>query len=251
MKHTLWLGVWALAESLGACAGATPVLSEPPRVVSQPYYESVLVDWAVAYREQLAGPLPFDLTTATHAEGLRTVEDGEAALLVTSGEPPQGWFATPLEMQAMAVIVHPDNPVRDLELDELQDLFTGRSSSWERVGGRDVPVQPVLPLPGEPLGDAFLARVLAGSRPWPGTLLAPTAEEAVEAVAEEEGAVGMIPLAAVTSQVRVIRIGGVLPGESTVRDGSYPLTVQLFATAPEEPSPPLRDFLVWIQSRAS
>ncbi|HKY84071.1 MAG TPA: substrate-binding domain-containing protein [Anaerolineales bacterium] len=249
MKPAVRMGILALTASLGACTGAAPVLSEPPRIVSQPYYEPVLVDWALAYREQLAGPLPFDLTTDTQAEALRAVEEGEAALLITSGEPPDKWFATPLEQEAMAVIVHPDNPVRDLELDELQDLFTGRSSSWESVGGRDVPVQPVLPLPGEPIGDAFRARVLAGVRPWPGTLLAPNAAEALKAVVEEKGALGLIPLAAVTPDVRVIRIGGILPGESTVGDGSYPLTVQLFATAPEEPGSPLRDFLVWIQSQ--
>jgi phosphate transport system substrate-binding protein len=245
MKQAMAL---ALAASLAACASPTPDFSEPPRLISQPYFEPVVVDWALAYRDRLGGPLPFDLATATHAEGLRAVEDGEASLLITSDEPPDGWFATPLA--AMAVVVHPDNPVRDLGLDELQDLFSGHASSWESAGGRDVPVQPVLPLPGEPLGDAFRTRVLGGVRSWPGTLLAPTAAAAVETVTEDKGAVGIIPLAAVTPDVRLVRIDGVLPGESTIRDGSYPLTVQLLATAPEEPASPLRDFLVWIQSQA-
>jgi hypothetical protein len=61
----------------------------------------------------------------------------------------------------------------------------------------------------------------------------------VEVVAEEEGALGIIPLASVTPEVRVVRIDGVL----------YPLTIELFAASPLEPTSPLRDFLVWIQSR--
>jgi len=250
MKRAVGLWSLALTASLAACAGTTPELAEPPRLVSQPYYETVLVDWAVAYAEQLDGPLPFDLATSTRAEGIHQVEDGEAALLVTSGEPPDGWFATPLGSLALAVIIHPDNPVRDLELDELLDLYTGRSSSWESVGGRDVPVQPILPLPGEPVGDAFRARVLTDARPWPGTLLAPTAAATLEVIMEDEGALGVVPLAAVTPEVRLLRIGGILPGDSTVSSGTYPLTVELFATAPLEPGPPLRDFLVWIQSRS-
>jgi len=250
MKRAVGLWVLPLTALAAACAGTTPAPAELPRLVSQPYYETVLVDWAVAYAEQLDGTLPFDLATSTRAEGIHQVEDGEAILLVTSGEPPDGWFATPLGPQAMAVIVHPDNPVRDLELDELHDLYTGHSSSWESVGGRNVPVQPILPLPGEPVGDAFRARLLAGARPWPGTLLAPTAAATLEVVMQEEGALGIVPLAAVTPEVRVVRIGGVLPGESTIRSGTYPLTVELFATAPDEPGPPLREFLVWIQSQA-
>jgi len=243
-------GPWALAltASLVACAGTTPSLAEPPRLVSQPYYETVVVDWALSYARDLETALPFDLATATRAEGIRQVEDGDATLLVTSGEPPEGWFATPLGRQALAVVVHPNNPVRDLDLDELQDLYTGRLSSWERVGGRDVAVQPILPLPGEPSGDAFRERILAGAPPWPGTLLAPTAAATLEVVQEVEGAVGVVPLAAVTADLRLVRLGGVLPGDSTVASGSYPLTVELFATAPVEPGPPLRDFLVWIQS---
>jgi len=245
------VGRWSLALTalLAACASTIPTPAGLPRLVSQPYYETVLVDWAVAYAEELDGALPFDLATSTRTEGIDQVEDGEAALLVTSGEPPDGWFATPLGPQAMAVIIHPDNPIRDLGLDELLDLYTGHSSSWEGVGGRDVPVQPILPLPGEPVGDAFRARVLADARPWPGTFLAPTAAAALEVVMENKGALGVVPLAAVTPEVRLLRIGGILPGDSTIGSGTYPLTVELFATAPEEPGPPLRDFLVWIQSQ--
>jgi hypothetical protein len=60
---------------------------------------------------------------------------------------------------------------------------------------------------------------------------------------------GIIPLASVTPEVRVVRIDGVLPGASSLESGAYPLTIELFAASPLEPTSPLRDFLVWIQSR--
>ena len=244
-------GLWTLlALALAACSGSTPTPTAPPRLVSQPFYEPVLVDWAVAYRETLSGPLPFDLDTRTRAEGLDRVEQGEADLLVTSGEPPAGWFATPLGRLGLAVVVHPDNPVRDLSLDELRDLFSGLSDSWDDVGGRQLAVQPVLPLPGEPIGEAFASMVLGEANPWPGALLAPTAAAMNQLVAEDPGAIGILPSDAVPETLRAVRIDGILPGESTIASGTYPLTVSLLATAPSEPSSPLRDFLVWIQSRA-
>jgi len=248
MKPSLG-GPWTLlALSLAACSGSTPTPSRLPRLVSQPFYEPVLVDWAVAYRETLSSPLPFDLDTRTRAEGLDRVEQGEADLLVTSGEPPAGWFATPLGRMGLAVVVHPDNPVRDLSLDELRDLFTGLSDSWEDVGGRQLAVQPVLPLPGEPIGVTFALQVLGDANPWPGALLAPTAAAMTQLVAEDHAAIGILPSAALSETLRAVRIEGILPGQSTIASGTYPLTLSLLATAPSEPVSPLRDFLVWIQS---
>ena len=234
---------------MAACTGSAPTATPPPRLVTQPFYEPVLVDWAVTYRDSLQDPLPFDLDTRTREEGLDRVEQGDAELLVTSGEPPAGWFATPLGPLGLAVVVHPDNPVRDLSLDELRDLFIGLSDSWDDVGGRQLPVQPVLPLPGEPIGVAFATLALGEAKPWPGTLLAPTAAAMAELVGDEPGAIGVLPLAAVPETLRTVRIGGTLPGASTIASGAYPLTVPLLATAPSEPGSPLREFLVWIQSQ--
>jgi hypothetical protein len=238
-----------LAASLTACAGSTPPSAPPPRLVTQPFYEPVVVAWAVAYRDMLDEALPFDVDTRNRQGGLDRVDQGEAGLLVTSGEPPEGWFATPLGQVALAVVVHPDNPVRDLSIEEARRLFSGLSDSWSDVGGRDLPVQPVLPLPGEPAGEVFSSLVLDGTEPWPGTLLAPTAAAMAQWVGEEPGAIGILPLAAVPESLRAVRIEGVLPGDSTVASGAYPLAANLVATAPAEPAGPLRDFLVWLQSR--
>lgn len=236
--------------SLAACSASPIAPTPPPRLVTQPFYEPVLVDWAVAYRDGQIGPLPFDLDTRTRGEGIDRVEQGEADVLVTSGDPPDGWFATPLGALGLAVVVHPDNPVRDLSIDELRDLFSGLSDTWDDVGGREQPVQPVLPLPDEPLGEAFSSLVLGETKPWPGTLLAPTAAAMVQVLAEDPGAIGLLPLGAVPETLRTVRIEGILPGDTTVASGAYPLRVSLLATAPAEPGSPLRDFLAWIQSHS-
>ena len=242
----------ALALLLGACASPSPSPQPPPpRVLSQPYYEPDLVAWALAYREGLGAVLPFDVESRTRALGLEAVGDGEAEVVITSGAPPEGWFATPLGRVALVVVVNPDNPVRDLGLDEVRSLFAGRTTSWTDVGGNDLPVQPVLPLPGEPASEHFLEAVLGTSRPWPGTLYAPSISAMLELVGKEKGAIGLLPLSAVTPAVRPVRLEGILPGEASVASGDYPLAVELLATSPKEPKSPVRDFLVWLQSRLS
>jgi hypothetical protein len=236
---------------LGVVWGCAPTPTAPPppgRLLSQPYDEPVLVAWGLGYADTLHGALPFDIESRTRAESVRLIDSNQADLLITSGDPPAGWFATPLGRRALAIIVHPDNPVRDLTSAEVGDLFSGKTPSWNAVGGDDLPVQPVLPLPDEPARDRFEQVVLGAARPWPGTLLAPTPDAAVETVRDDPGAIGVVPLEAATSDVRIIRLDGVLPGPATVANGRYPLTVDLIATSPDEPAGALRDFLVWIES---
>ena len=243
--------VVAACGVLAGCAAPTPAPATPPVLVTQPFYEPVLVDWASTYRRGLSGPLPFDLDTRTRTEGIGLVKQDEAQLLVTTGEPPQGWFATPLGNLGLAVVVHSQNPVRDLNTDELRDLFSGAADSWDDVGGPSLSVQPVLPLPGEPAGDAFASLVMGDRAPWPGTLLAPTTSAMAQMVADDPGAIGILPAAAVPQGLRIMPVEGVLPGGSTVASGAYPLSVPLLATAPTEPTGALRDFLIWIQSQAA
>jgi phosphate transport system substrate-binding protein len=248
MRRPAVLAALGLAAFLAGCSEAAPTPADFPRLSTQPYFEPIVVEWAAAYRQALGEPLPFDLDTRTRQESLGQVEAGESGLLITSGEPPRGWFATPLGPQGVAVVVHPDNPVRDLTIRELGDLFSGLAGEWGEVGGRSTPVQPVLPLPGEPFGDAFASMALAGEAPWPGTLLAPTTTAMAQVIAEDRGAVGILPLPAVPEGLRVVRVDGVLPGDTTIATGTYPLTVSLLATAPTEPEGALRDFLAWVQA---
>ncbi|HSR47112.1 MAG TPA: substrate-binding domain-containing protein [Anaerolineales bacterium] len=235
---------------LGACGSPSPTpQAPPPRIVTQPYYEPDLVAWALAYREAIASTLPFDVESMTSAIALQAVEDGEAEVVILSGTPPEDWFATPVGRVALAVIVNPDNPVRDLQIEELRSLFAGRTESWTEVGGRDLAVQPVLPLPGEPAGETFVATVIEPSRPWPGSLYAPSISAMLELVSEDKGAIGILPVSAVTEGVRPIRVDGLLPDGASLASGDYPLAIELIATAPQEPGSPVRDFIVWMQSQ--
>ena len=45
-----------------------------------------------------------------------------------------------LALGGLIVIVHPDNPVRALRLDQIAALFAGRTTSWAQLGGPDLPV---------------------------------------------------------------------------------------------------------------
>jgi phosphate transport system substrate-binding protein len=48
---------------------------------------------------------------------------------------------TPVAWDALVVIVHKDNPVNSMTLNQLRDLLKGRITNWKQVGGKDQPVE--------------------------------------------------------------------------------------------------------------
>ncbi|MEW6568105.1 MAG: substrate-binding domain-containing protein [Chloroflexota bacterium] len=234
--------------STGCSQPPEPTLPPPvPQVTVAPSLEGTVAAWIRAYREDVGVP-GFDLVPRPEEAGIEAMRRGEAALAISLLDPPDGWFATPLATEAIVVVVHPSNPVRDLSLDDLADLFTGRIADWSALGGETVPVQLLVPTPEDGLRQRFEAVVLDEASVWPGARIAPSPEAIVSLAQADRGAIGYLPLSQVVSGLRVLRLDGVDPEAASLAGGRYPLTFTIVATAPEEPTSAVRDWLVWLQA---
>jgi ABC-type phosphate transport system substrate-binding protein len=130
----------------------------------------------------------------------------------------------------------------------LTAIFHGDIESWAELDGEDLPIQPVIPLPGDEIREYFDIHVLEDSGFSPDAYLAPSPLAMIEMVAEDEGAIGIMPLTQVTDMVRIVRIDGILPQSSTVGDGRYPLRIEILALAPERPGGTTHEWLAWLQA---
>ncbi|HET7009203.1 MAG TPA: hypothetical protein VFI11_00385 [Anaerolineales bacterium] len=238
-----------LSFAAAACAPAQPTAIAPvPRLITPPYALPMVRQWAESYAAEIDTALPFDVEADTLESALDVVEESPGSVLIFSGTPPESWFVTPVASLPATFVVHPDNPVTDLRIRDLENLFTRRTADWSTLGGLSVGVQPVLPLPGEPVRDWFESIILRGSAPWPGTWLAPTPQSAYELVGSDPGAIGLILGSEAPETVRAVRIAGRLATVDPVGAG-YPFILDLLAFAPEGPRGGLRDFLVWLQEQ--
>ena len=224
----------------------TPTLTLA-QVVTTPALEGIVTVWCASYAEEL-GLSPIELEILPPDEALAVAESGEVELVITGVEPPPGWFAVPLKIEGIAVVVHPSNPLRVFSMEDLAAIFTGSVTSWQELGGADKQIQPVIPLPGDEVRIRFENLVLGSSPPSPATQLGPTPLAVSMIVAEDPGAIGYLPFSLVTEEVRSIRVDGVLPGPSTIQDGRFPLRLEILALAPEEPIGVAYDWLAWLQS---
>lgn len=194
------------------------------------------------------GPLPFDLVPSSSEMGLEAA--GDSALFHLDYPPvPDGWAAYPLGWEGIAIIVHRGVTMRAFSLDQLEEIFTGRIEDWSQLGGEEGAIQLVVPPTGDRLRAHFVEWVLPSGRITTRALLAPSPADAVELVASEPGAIGLVPLHQATEErVAYARVEGVLPGPSTVTGGAYRLRLPVLALAPEELELVAYEWLIWVQS---
>jgi len=235
-----------------ACAPASEASPTPqpllPLVGVTPSLEPLVVRWMAEYADANGVP-DFDLTILPLAAAEEDALAGRIVLLVAAAEPPPGWFATPLGREGLVVIVHPENPIRSFAFDDLGALFSGEAQRWDALAGPARDIQPVIPVPGDELRSLFQDRVMNTRRMASSARLAPSPELMGDLVAEDAGRIGLIPWSAVDDRFVAVRIEGTLPSESTIRDGTYPLTAPVLALAPHEPQGAVREWLVWMQAR--
>ncbi len=230
----------------GGCVSLEPtaLTAPPPLVAVTPGLEPKVRGWVEVYRSQVGVP-PFDLDVMPLEAAQDRLRRGEVALAFTAASPPDGWFATPVGEERIAVVVNPDNRVRGFDLRQLERLFSGEYVSWADVQGEEASVQVYIPFPGDDLRAVFAQTTLRGRRMSPNARLYLTPAKAVTMVADDQDGLAILPLSALTSDVRAVRVEGALPDDA---GSSYPYQVDILATAPSEPTGALREFLSWLQA---
>lgn len=164
-------------------------------------------------------------------------------------------------IDALAVIVHPDNPVSELTIQQLADMYAGRITNWQEVGGLD---EPVILLSRETNSGThvyFLEEVVRqGNKDnsdifAPQTLLMPSSVGITSELRRNPNAIGYDGLGYVDPAhekvIAVARDGNlpfVLPSVETASSGEYPLSRNLFMYTAGEPEGIIADYLDWIMS---
>jgi phosphate transport system substrate-binding protein len=234
---------------LTACA-TTPTATPTPlliRVATTSAFEGLVTDWVIEFMDTQDSSR-IDLRVLPIDEALKAVEEGVVDIVVAGTQPPRDWFATALSSEGIAVVVHPTNKLRSLSHEELAALFNGDIDSWDELGVGELRVQPVIPLPGDETRGLFDAWVLAGSGFSPSALLAPSPLAMTAMISEDKGSIGYLPFSQVPDTVRAVRVDGVLPTATNVKNGRYALQLEILALAPEEPGGATRMWLAWLQA---
>ncbi len=275
----VWLIIVALMATLTACGASTnqsPVDADsgPVRAI-QNKGSDTLVNIALAWAETYRNVQPaVDIAvtgggsgtgiaalingTVDIANASRPMKDSEIEDARANGiEPVEHVVA----IDALAVIVHPDNPVSRLTIDQLSDIFTGRVTRWSEVGGDDRPIVIVSRETNSGTHVYFLEEVVRKGKSdntdifAPQTLLMPSSVGITSEIRRNPNAIGYDGLGYVDSEhEKILSVARdsdspfVAPSVQTASDNSYPLSRNLFMYTAGEPTGAVADYLTWILS---
>ena len=153
----------------------------------------------------------------------------------------------PIARDALSVWVHPENPVRDLSVDELGRIFAGSVGVWSDLGGEDLEINVVVRPPASGTFRFFRDRVLAGGPYSNRAVTAAATRDVVERIAADPGAIGYGGAAYATAGVRALAIDGALPTAESDEAGGYPLMRHLVFYTAAPPAGLVRTFIDWCQ----
>jgi len=190
--------------------------------------------------------------TCDIAASSRNIKDKEIALAKQKGINP---YEIKVALDGLAVVVHPQNAVSKLTVDQLAGIFTGKISNWKEVGGKD---QKIVILSREVNSGThvyFKEHVLRKNDPEgreefaPQALLLSSSQAIADEVAGNPGAIGYYGMGYISDKQKAIAVAGkegaeyVSPTIDNVLSGKYPISRPLFFYTNGEPQGLVKKFI--------
>ena len=157
--------------------------------------------------------------------GIQAVSEGRCDIGLASrglkdDEKSSGLTETVLAYDGIAVVVSPENPVSDLTIEQIADIYTGKITNWSEVGGNDAEIVLIGREAGSGTRDGFESITGTEEECQYRQELTSTGD-VIATVSQNPNAIGYASLSAVKDTVKALSVGGVAPSEDTVKDGSY------------------------------
>lgn len=157
--------------------------------------------------------------------GIQAVTEGRCDIGLSSralkdDEKASGLVETVLAYDGIAIVVSPENPVSDLDVDTIAKIYTGEITNWKDVGGDDAEIVLIGREAGSGTRDGFESITDTKDACKYRQELTSTGD-VITTVAGNPNAIGYASLASVKDTVKALSVGGVAPTEATVSDGTY------------------------------
>jgi phosphate transport system substrate-binding protein len=253
-----------------ASSGAAPAQSETIENKGSDTIVNLALAWAEYYQE-IHPETRISVTGGGSGTGIAALINGTVDIANASRrikpeeiEAAQANGTDPIEFviarDAIAVIVNPENPVDELTLQQISDIYSGKVTNWTEVGGDDRPIVRLSRETNSGTHVYFLEEVLRlGEKEnktlfSANTLLMPSSEGIGAEIRQNPNAIGYDGLGYVTHEMKVIGVATsaeadyVWPSADTVNNGTYPIARDLYMYTAGEPAGVVEIYLNWILS---
>lgn len=194
------------------------------------------------------------------AIGAKTVDIGMSSREVTRDEMKKypSFVVTPVAQDGIAVIVNPSNTLKYITLDQVKNIYLGKTTKWTEINGADVPgTNNQIVVVGRDSASGtrtyFDETVLAKATPTSKMLEKNSNGAVLQTVAQTPGSVGYVSIGFVSKDVNALPIWYnankvIAPTLDNVKTKTYPVSRDLYVITNGKPTGLTGDFINYILS---
>ncbi len=179
------------------------------------------------------------------ADASRSIKDKELKLAREKGINPKEHIVA---RDGMAVVVHSDNEIDNIDIETLKKIYTGEISNWKDLGGPSKQIVVISRDYSSGTFEVFKELVLLGDKVMDGAVMLASNKAVKTTIAQTPGAIGYIGLGYLADDVKALKVNGVEPTLETVREGTYELARPLFMYTNGEPTGMTKQFIDFVFS---
>ena len=214
------LAVVMIAATLAACGG-----NETKKVATDgsTSMKQMIGALGEAFMEKTGATFTYNPTGS--GTGIKAVKDGTCDIGLSSrylkdAEKADGLKETVVAIDGIAIIVHPNNPVANLTVEQIAGIYKGEVTNWKDVGGNDGEIVLIGREESSGTRDGFESITGTEDACQYRQELTSTGD-VITTVSQNPGAIGYASVASVKDTVKAVTVDGVAPTEATIKDGSY------------------------------
>ena len=183
--------------------------------------------------------------TTDIANSSRTIKPEEAEQAKAKGANPVEFIVA---FDCIVPIVHADNPLTNITLDQLKAIYKGEIKNWKEIGGADKPLVVISRDTSSGTYEVWEEKVMKKERVFPGALLQASNGAIVQAVSKNPNAIGYIGVGYAEKTVKLLSVGGIVGSKDTTLNKTFPISRPLYMYTPVQPTGDIKNFLDYVIS---
>ena len=183
--------------------------------------------------------------TTDIANSSRFIKTDEVKAAVEKGTYPVPFAVA---MDALLPIVHPENPVSDLSIEQLRDIYAGKITNWKDVGGTDKGIAVVGRDTSSGTYETWQEIIMKKERVFQRALVVASSGAMLTTVAKNKYAIGYDGIGYINNTVKPLMVGGKKGSAETALDGTYPIARFLYMFTKGWPTGGIMKFINFVLS---
>lgn len=249
-KRRIYTTIFILVLAVGLLSGCGSMNNAGIIVAGstsvQPYAEVLAEEYMILHPDAV-----IDIQGGGSSAGIMAAQSGTSNLGMSSrvlkDEEKSLWYVE-IARDGLAVIINPANPVQNLTLEQVSDIYSAKISDWSQLGGTKAKIHVITREDGSGTRDAFVSLVMGESNITPRAIVQDSNGAVKQLVADDPNAIGFISLGLVDVTVKALELDGVAASRENVMNGSYNLSRPFLFVALAEPTGQTKEFLDFVLS---